>query len=340
MDALESKILSCIMGGAIGNAMGSPVENWEYERIEKMYGTIEMPLNLGRIQTEDDHQIAMLYTRAYLEYQRNVTPEDLAEVWKARFKQADHFFWCLRNGLELLRRGVSPRQSGMYNINTGSAIMAIAPVGIYNMFEPDRAWADALDLAYMYQPKPDAHCAAAIAAGYAKAFEPGASVDAICKEILSHALDEDMVYWDDRKVNNIHDAVKIGIEIADEHGTDWKAARRDIVDRLGQWHAIEPIEVVSITTCLFKMTGGDYVTGVIAGTNMGRDSDTVSNLIGGLCGAMHGIDAIPEDWREGVQEVNPSLYTMFHDVAREFSSLLKKKFKRYEEEVRMAGIVS
>ncbi len=330
---LVSKIHGCLLGSAIGNAMGSMVENWPFERIEKVYGKIEMPLHMDRIRTEDDHRIAMLYTEAYLKYRRNVTPEDLAEVWKERFTNSEQFFWCMRNSLELLKRGVSPRQTGLYNINTGSAIMAIAPVGIYNMFEPDRAYADALDLAYMYQPEPDAQCAAAMAAGFAEAFSPKATVDSIVKEIRDHAQDKDLVYWDDRKINNIKKSVDIAIDIARKYKADWWAARQEIVDRLGQWHAIEPIEVLSLAVALFKMTGGDYTEGVIAGTNMGRDSDTVSNLIGGLCCAMHGLEAIPEDWREGVQEVSLEVYRKFDAVARDFAALLQKKFQAYESYV-------
>ncbi|MHA1792559.1 MAG: ADP-ribosylglycohydrolase family protein [Promethearchaeota archaeon] len=328
MNELESKILGCLMGSAIGNAMGSIVENWDYNRIEKTYGKIMMPLMLDRILTEDDYQIAMLYTQCYLENQRNITPEDFAATWIKDFKDADNFFWCLRNALELLRRGVSPRQSGMYNINTGSAIMSIFPVGIYNMLDPDRAYADALDLAYMYQPKPDAFCAAAMASGYALAFKPGVTPDEICTGILSHSLNEALQYWDDRKINNIHESVEIAINIAEKYGTDWWAARKEIYEKLTQWHPIEPVEVLSITTCLFKMTGGNYTEGVIAGTNIGRDSDTIANLIGGLCGAMNGIDAIPLEWREGVQEINPALYSKLENLAKGLANLISKKIKK------------
>ena len=64
MKELTSKILGAITGSAIGNAMGSIVENKSYEEIERTYGKIEEPLMLNRIQTEDDYQIAMLYTEA------------------------------------------------------------------------------------------------------------------------------------------------------------------------------------------------------------------------------------------------------------------------------------
>ena len=316
-----------MLGGAIGNAMGSPVETWDYHRIERIYGKIEMPLDLARIKSEDDYQIAILFTNSYLAHRRNLAPEDLAKTWLEEFTGAEKFFWCMRNALELLRRGISPRQTGLYNINTGSAIMAISPVGIYHALDPDAAWAEALDLAYMYQPKPDAHCAAAMAAGFAEAFSPDATTTTVTRAILEHALDEDLVYWDDRPLCNIHEAVQTGLDIAVEFGNDWWAARPVIYERLSQWHAIEPIEVLSITACLLAMTGGDYVEAVIAGTNIGRDSDTIANLVGGVCGAMGGVECIPVDWIEGVREINPALHRSFVERSTAFATLVREKFQ-------------
>jgi ADP-ribosylglycohydrolase len=331
LSKLTHKIWGCLLGGAIGNAMGSIVENWTYEKIEKTYGKITEPILLDRIKTEDDYQIGMLFSQAYLEYRRNITPEDLAIIWKKHFIEADKFFWCLRNALELLKQGINPRQTGIYNINTGSAIMAISPIGIFNFMEPDRAYADALDLAYMYQPKADAQCAAAMAAGFAEALDPNATVDSIIKEIQNHCLDEDIIHWDDnRKLKNIRKSVDLAVEIADKYKNNWWGARSEIYERLIQWHMIEPIEVLSLVVCLFKMTGGDYLEGVIAGTNIGRDADTIANLIGGLCGCMHGESVIPKDWHEGVQELNMDLYNKFISTAQSFSEILTDKQKKYQ----------
>ncbi len=330
--SLQDKIYGCFLGSAIGNAMGSPAENWTYEKIERTYGKIEMPLLLDRIKTEDDFQIALLLTRAYLKYKRNITPEDLAQVWLEKFDPGDNFFWCMRNALELLRRGVSPRQTGMYNINTGSALMAIAPVGLFNVGEPDRAFSDALDLAYMYQPKPDAYCAAAMAAGFSEALKPNAKVDDVVNAILEHCLEKDIEHWDKtRELKNIKQSVSTGVKIAEEYGNDWWAARSAIYNRLTQWHPIDPIEVLSISTCLFMMSGGKYLEGVIAGTNIGRDSDTIANLVGGLCCCLKGSKPIPEDWIEGVKEINPSLLETFEVLSSKFAFLLKQKMSNYAD---------
>lgn len=48
------------------------------------------------------------------------------------------------------------------------------------------------------------------------------------------------------------------------------------------------------------MTTSSYRECVLAAVNLGRDTDTVAAIAGGLAGALYGYDAIPADWREGL----------------------------------------
>jgi ADP-ribosylglycohydrolase len=77
------------------------------------------------------------------------------------------------------------------------------------------------------------------------------------------------------------------------------------------------------------MAGGDYREGCVAATNMGRDADTVTNLVGALCGAMHGVHCIPGEWREGVQECAPAIYGRFEEIAGQFAAMIEKKAENY-----------
>lgn len=38
MDALLDKIKGCLVGGAVGDALGYPVEFWDYDKILRKYG--------------------------------------------------------------------------------------------------------------------------------------------------------------------------------------------------------------------------------------------------------------------------------------------------------------
>ena len=314
--SLNEKVLGCLLASALGNAMGSPVENRSWETIEKEFGRIENIIDPRRLEIEDDNRIGLLLCQAYIEKGGPVTPEDLAKVW-LRELEPEQFFWCIRNTYLLLKAGVSPRLTGIHNIVTGSAIMAMAPVGLFNAGQPDRAFVEALQLGYMVQPRLDTECAAVIAGCVAEAMKEDATCDSILETGLRLASDEKIPTFDDRELT-IRGSLKRALEVAEKH-EDVFDARADIYGNLLQWHAIDPVEVLTLTLCIFKISGGDVRTSIIGGVNIGRDSDTIANLNGALSGALHGAAAIPKDW---VDQVSPDSVDKFRNVAREMSQLI------------------
>ena len=64
---LVEKISGCLLAGAIGNAMGSPVEGRFYTEIDKMHpGGVKTVLNPKCLESEDDNQMAALLVETYL----------------------------------------------------------------------------------------------------------------------------------------------------------------------------------------------------------------------------------------------------------------------------------
>lgn len=55
-------------------------------------------------------------------------------------------------------------------------------------------------------------------------------------------------------------------------------------------------EVVTKGMCIFQMVKGDTREAVVAGVNMGRDTDCVAAVAGGISGALTGAASIPEKW--------------------------------------------
>jgi ADP-ribosylglycohydrolase len=313
---LEDKVLGCLLASALGNAMGSPVESRSYEEIESKYGRIETLLQPERLELEDDNRIGLLLCQTYIERGGPVTPEDLAKVW-LREMDPKQFFWCLRNSYELLKAGVSPRVTGVHNVVTGSAIMAIAPVGIYNAGHPRRAYVDALQIGYMYQPRLDVECAGVIAACVAEAMKADSSWESVVETALEFATDEAITTFDERDLT-IKGSVQKAIDLAEGYDDAFEA-RPEIYRELLQWHAIDPVEVLTLTLCVYKITKGDLFRSVVAGVNVGRDTDTIANLCGAMSGAMHGAGAIPTTW---LDQANEGSVQRFRDVASAMTDLL------------------
>ena len=148
---LYKKIYGCLAGGAIGDNLGRPVENWNYRDIDARKGRVTDPWQEGSEMYDvgtDDTALGIILCHAYAKKQGRITPEDYAEMW---LKEMDplKFWFCMRNTYELLKMGVSPRVTGIYNIVTGSGLMAIAPVGLFNACDPESAYIDAIDLVYI-----------------------------------------------------------------------------------------------------------------------------------------------------------------------------------------------
>jgi ADP-ribosylglycohydrolase len=319
MASLKDKVRGCLLASAIGNAMGSPVENWNYRDIEAKYGRIDRLLDPDRLELEDDNRIGLLLCQAYLEKGGPVTPEDLAKIW-LREMDPKQFFWCLRNSYELLKSGVSPRLTGAHNIVTGSAIMAIAPVGLYDSGDPDRAYVDALQIGYMYQPRLDTECAAVIAACVAEAMRPDATAARVLEVALDVACDETVTTFDERELT-IRGSIEKAYGVAENHD-DVFEARSEIYEELLQWHPIDPVEVLSLTLCIFKIAKGDMLASVLGGVNIGRDSDTIANLCGALSGCLHGVGAVPPAWLGQVKKESLDAFT---SVADRMASLVSTK---------------
>jgi len=324
---LFSKIYGCLLGGAIGNAFGSPFENMDYEDIEKKYGKVYDFLQPERLELEDDNAIGLLLCKAYIKKQGRVTSDDLAKIWLKEM-EPKKYFWCMRNAYELLKQGIPPRLTGIFNIVTGSAIMAIAPVGIYNACDPDQAFIDALDIGYMYQPKLDTECAAIFASSIATAMKPDATVKSVLDASLNKAPHTPYISFDNRNPDNIYDTLKKALTIASNH-KDIFSARKDL-RKVFQWHPIDPLEVLCLTLAIFKITNGNYRECLISSANLGRDSDTIGNLSGALCGALYGNKVIPEEW---IKKINKKSVELFHKVALDFTSLVEKKYRETEKQI-------
>jgi ADP-ribosylglycohydrolase len=64
----------------------------------------------------------------------------------------------------------------------------------------------------------------------------------------------------------------------------------------------------------------DFRDAVLEAVNLGYDADTTGAVVGGLAGAMHGIDSIPSEWIEALQAVE-----RVKDVVQRFSKVAESE---------------
>jgi poly(ADP-ribose) glycohydrolase ARH3 len=75
--------------------------------------------------------------------------------------------------------------------------------------------------------------------------------------------------------------------------------RKRVVGELG--HGIEAFNSVPTAIYSFLRHSRSFQDAVLYAVNLGGDADTIGAMTGAISGAYHGIEAIPERWRNGLE---------------------------------------
>jgi ADP-ribosylglycohydrolase len=195
---------------------------------------------------------------------------------------------------------VDPREAGVGNIVNCGAAMYMTPVGIVNAADPERAYAEAIDIAGAHQSSYGREAAGVFAGAVAEALRPGASIDSVV----------------DVAVGLAHDGTRSAIDAvasaAAKH-TDWRDALGPLRDTIAPFDSVGPhyrqpamdarrpsrtksIEELPIALGLARVAGGEFRESVLGAVNYGRDSDSIATMAGAITGALGGLAVVPAEW--------------------------------------------
>ncbi len=342
---LREKFFGCISGVHIGSSMGAPVEGWSYRRIEEKYGTLktlEPYHHYAHLNdwvrepgtTEDGVERQKLMITAIIEKGDRITAEDLRGVWIRHIKPESIGKVSEPFEAELLamaKTQVPAADIGKYCDYAGLVSMARSchPLGLINAGDVEGAIEDVYEVGRLYQAANSRglQWAAVTACGIAAATKPGATVDTVLGAIFDTCRPKEN--------SNIKDAgVLREIERAlkrTENCSDFREMRvtfDEIYSGQGIPYAHSYAnEIVSKAVCIFRMVKGNTYEAMIAGVNMGRDTDCLTAVAAGISGALSGGSSIPEDLVRQVDyatSINP--YTNSQRNLRETSDGLLEAF--------------
>lgn len=292
---LYDKALGCLLGGLIGDAMGTPTENLHYRDIVARYGWVDDFDGTGT----DDTLMKDLLAQALLETGGYATLDDWARVWAAAWDQVTpvqrtKFFSSVIHTVAKLRSGaVVPRMAALGNMPSSSSAMCISPVGIVNACNPRQAAAQAHSLAALIHVHDVGFCqdaAAAMAAAVAEAFSPAATVDTI----LAAARDAILPLSGRIMLERIDRMLALAASAGEYRA--FRAAVYDLGDAFLMPITCDSRETVPLTLALFQLAEGDVERAVVYGANLGRDADTIASMCGAIAGAYCGAASIRGDW--------------------------------------------
>ncbi|MEU6912075.1 ADP-ribosylglycohydrolase family protein [Streptomyces olindensis] len=336
---LDERITGALVGAAVGDALGGPVEGYAPEQIlERHGGRVHgivgpwhgddwrtarplAPYHKGDGHVTDDtlmtHALVRVYARvrdhldAYA-IADHLVPDLMTEPrWIPELETEalplQRIFLAEKWLVARLHYGhADPREAGTGNIVNCGAAMYMAPVGLVNAADPRAAYAEALDVAGAHQSSYGREAAGVLAAAVAAACTPGATPDSVVSACLSLAKD------------GTRTAIERVCEEAARH-TDFESALRPLREAVAPYDTVGPdyrapslgarrpsrlhaIEELPVALGMLLLAQGDYRHAVLGAVNYGRDCDSIATMAGALAGALGA--PVPEDWAKAVAEAS------------------------------------
>ncbi|WP_371556695.1 ADP-ribosylglycohydrolase family protein [Streptomyces longwoodensis] len=338
-EALDDRITAALVGAAVGDALGGPVEGYSPDQIlerhgGRVHGVVGpwngdawrtarplAPYHKGDGHVTDDtlmtHALVRVYARVrdhldayavadHLVPDLMTTPRWIPEL-EAEVLPLQRIFLAEKWLVARLYYGhVDPREAGVGNIVNCGAAMYMAPVGLVNAAHPRAAYAEALDVAGAHQSSYGREAAGVFAAAVAAACAPGATPESVVGACLALAKD------------GTRTAVERVCEVAARH-TDTESALRPLREAVAPYDTVGPdyrapslgarrpsrlhaIEELPVALGMVVAAGGDYRQAVLGAVNYGRDCDSSATMAGALAGALG--SPAPEEWAKQVGEAS------------------------------------
>ncbi len=308
--SLQEKFFGCIAGCHIGSAMGAPVEGWSYERIEKEYGLLDKLLSYSHYgkkdwvrepgTTEDGVERQKLMITAILEKQDRINAEDLRRAWVEHMNPnaaglvSEPFEGAL---LAMAKTHIPASDIGKYCDYSGlvSLSRSCHPIGLINAGDIQGAIDDVREIGRLYNTANSRGIlwAEVTVTAIAAATKSGATVDSVIGAVFDNCDKVDTRFFRPAGIRG-------EIERALKHTADCSDVRqmRQKFDALYSGTGIVYAhsyanEIVTKAICVLRMTRGNTWEAMKAGVNMGRDTDCLTAVAGGICGALSGADSIP-----------------------------------------------
>lgn len=346
----RDKYLGCILGGAIGDALGAPIEFLSYDAIVQKYGNdgvqsfVEHPKGKGEFT--DDTQM-LLFTAegllrawhrsvlkgiggaqtqiTYYSYLRWLTTQGIKNSKTENLFGFDEG-WLIKRKELFKRRApgnscISSLQSGEMGtiekpINDSKGcgtVMRIAPAGLVFNYDREVAFEEGVKLS-------------AITHGHPSGYLSGGLLSSIIAD-LSNGLDletsianglEILTKWKDHK--EVYQKVKLASDIHRRYIN--KEVTNLEIKMIGEGWVAEEALAISLLCALHYPN--DFKKAVTISINHSGDSDSTGAITGNTVGLIVGQNQIPNEWRENL---------LYKDIVEEIGTDLSIGCKSYTHDV-------
>jgi ADP-ribosyl-[dinitrogen reductase] hydrolase len=327
------RVRGCMLGMAVGDALGGPLEGLSGQQIRAHYGRVRNYVDgvqawkrkphrwrLRGLYTDDTQQ-ALAISDVLLDYGR-VDPERLADLYLSLLTPKGSFLGAHRGigrsfrfVLAALEQGSPALLAGQSTAGIGAA-MRIAPVGLYFTHDPGPMF-DSVMAASLMTHRDIRSLSGAFAVAHA-----------VRRLVAGEPREPSLLLWlasdlvrDEKQIaaKFAHRVVNLhchgrSVSSAIAHAESLLDLPRDralaaLVDEANR-HGAEPVctrptmgfPPACIPTCLYMLLATEsFEEAITEVVNLGGDTDTSGAILGALAGAYYGADAIPKRWLDDLQ---------------------------------------
>lgn len=269
---MRDRFIGTLLGGAVGDALGGPVEFMTAQEITNRYGTLREMIGGGvydwRPGEYTDDTSMMLCVAESLVAQQKYHSKDIARRFMAWYKSNPKDIGrTTREALIRLCNGASIYESGVKEKPTNGSVMRCAPLSLMYLYQEDELIAVSME-------------ASAITHRHLEAKLSCVFINLMIAKILL-GFDRKTAYdYTVKKVREIdHDFIKKYIS------SDYKP---------------EPSKGLAVNTLLLAtksfMAAKSFEEAAVRAVSLGGDTDTTGAVAGALAGAYFGVSGMPMRW--------------------------------------------
>lgn len=319
---MNNKYLGCLVGAAVGDAMGAATEMRTRKQIEAKFGyvrdfltppddTFARGCEAGSVT--DDFSLALATIETILlekEISQDVAKKALI-VWGDPSNFYSRFAGpTTQIAIRKLNGESIPEPHGFKLCNDNSkasngAAMKMSPIALFSHGDVDRAIQIAYTISTVsHHNNLSISGACAIAAATAKAMHTDATLEAILDAAIYGAKEGERL-GSETGATLAGPSVTRRIEWAIELGKQAKpliAIMDDISDLIGT--GLAAAEAVPAVFGLIQASFDDPMEAIYAAVNIGNDTDTIATMVGGILGAYYGNDVFQPNYLEQMNKVN------------------------------------
>lgn len=338
----------CLLGGAIGDALGAPIEFKTLEQIKKLYGKqgikeLFASYKTGYAEITDDTQLTIFTVNGLLKGIPNTFSQEKSPDIKTIYnsyqkwyntqfeifqpKETNNWIENLEDlyiqkdpgntCLSALAKGEIGTIKQPINMSKGSGcIMRVAPIGLLYDENFEMAFKVAAENAALTHGHPTAIIASGFFAGLISKLAKGENLLAAIYDTILFTK----THYHPRQTKETLKKVSQAILLSQNPMSAEKA-----IKRIGEGWTAEEALGISIY-CTIK-NRHDFTKGILTAVNHSGDSDTTGAITGNLIGTILGSREIPKEWINKVQ-FNNTLKILAQDLKKAHANI-KSIRKRY-----------